>query len=345
MLQGKEDKGQNMKWRLLTLLALLIVLVSSASALEIKGSGEGYFMSEAHNAAGFQAEAWAYSVDGHLKGDPYAQADIDHAEASVKGYATTNNGYVESGTLSTNNITQSGIGTITNASINGSGTIGMDYLGSVNVNLSYQSALANSANVNSYVNTNLSLNQGKASVDSMARDESGNYARVVALAGPSAWIGTTQTLSIDPTSTSATMDLFGTNRDDQNAQNGQDPPPYLSAYSGSGNTLGTTSVQYTISKGHLNTDGVVGDALKGYIVPNIPSASSMKAFADNQHSVVNPDGSGKINFAQSNSAIFSANATSENLGASKWTLTIEHGEGELNATATQNAHDISSSIY
>ena len=114
----------------------------------------------------------------------------------------------------------------------------MDYLGSVDVNLSYQSATANSANVNSYVNTNLSLDQGKASVDSMARDESGNYARVVALAGPSAWIGTTQTVSIDPTSTSATMDIFGTSRDESGSNRMlRTQSPYLSAYSGSGNTL------------------------------------------------------------------------------------------------------------
>ncbi|MGA9097697.1 MAG: hypothetical protein WB392_02060 [Methanotrichaceae archaeon] len=334
-----------MKWSTLIKLILMYMLVSNASALEIKGTGEGYFLSEAHNTAGFQAEAWAYSVDGHLKGDPYAQADIDHAEASVKGFASTNKGYVESGTLSTNNITQSGIGTITNASINGSGTIGMDYLESVDVNLSYQSATANSANVNSYVDTNLSLDQGKASVDSYARDESGNYARVVALAGPSAWIGTTQTVSIDPTSTSATMDIFGTSRDSQGATDAQNPVPYLSAYSGSGNTHGNTSVQYTISRGYLNTEGVVGDATNGYIVPSSPSASSMKAYSDNQTSIVDPDGAGKINFAQDDAAAISSQAVSNTLGFSKWNFYFVHGEGNITGTATQDAFDTSAQIY
>lgn len=322
----------------------MFILVSNASALEIKGTGEGYFLSEARNAAGFQAEAWAYSVDGHLKADPYAQADTDHAEASVQGYADTDNGYVESGTLSTNNLTQKGIGTITNASINGSGTIGMDYLGSVDINLSYQSASANSANVNAYVNTNLSLDQGKAAIDSMARDASGNYARVVALAASSAWIGTTQTVSIDPTSTSATMDIFGTSRDDQKATDDQDPS-YVSAYAGSANALGNTTVQYTILKGYMNTEGVVGDVMNGYIVPSSPSASSMKAYADDQYSVVNPDGAGKINFAQDEAAAISSQAISNKLGYSKWNFYFVHGEGNITGTATQGESDISAQIY
>ena len=320
------------------------MLVSNASALEIKGTGEGYFLSEAHNTAGVQAEAWAYSVDGHLKGDPYAQADIDHAEASVKGFASTNKGYVECGHYR-QIISLKGDWQITNASINGSGTIGMDYLESVDVNLSYQSATANSANVNSYVDTNLSLDQGKASVDSYARDESGNYARVVALAGPSAWIGTTQTVSIDPTSTSATMDIFGTSRDSQGATDAQNPVPYLSAYSGSGNTHGNTSVQYTISRGYLNTEGVVGDATNGYIVPSSPSASSMKAYSDNQTSIVDPDGAGKINFAQDDAAAISSQAVSNTLGFSKWNFYFVHGEGNITGTATQDAFDTSAQIY
>ena len=338
-----------MRGLLLLSLALMVMLVSSASALEIDGTGEGYFVTEARNAAGFQAESWAYSVDGHIKADPFAQADADHAEASVQGFASTDNGHVESGTLSTNNLHQTGSGTITNASIFGSGTIGMDYLGSVDMNNSYQSASANSADVKAYVSTNLSLIEGKASVDSMAKDASGNYARVVALAGPSAWIGTTQTVGIDSTSTSETMDIFGTNRDGLKAMAGQDPPPYLSAYSGSGNALGNTSVQYTISKGYLNTTGVVQDDSGGYIVPRSPSETSMNAYADSQQSTVNSDESGKIKFAQNELAIVSSQAAIYALGSTKWTFTFEGAEGnvegELTANATQNGLDRTALIY
>ncbi|MFB3766392.1 MAG: hypothetical protein ACE14P_14255 [Methanotrichaceae archaeon] len=334
-----------MRWSLLLSLALLMILAPSAMALEIRGNGEGFFVSEAHNAAGFQAEAWVKSVNGdvHIKADPSAEAEADHAEASVKGFASIDNGYVESGTLSTNDLTQTGSGTITKASITGSGTIGMDYLDSVDMDKSHQSASVNSANVNAYVNTNLSLNEGKASIDSMARDETGNYARVVALGGPSAWIGATQTVSIDPTSTSAAMDIFGTNN--QEAHDVQDPPPYVSAYAASGNMLGNTSVQYTISQGHLNTDGVVWDALVGYIVPRIPSASSMYAYADSQQSKVNLEGAGngvgKINIAQSDIAAVSSQAAIYNMPdnmaeSSKLIFLFGNMEGELTGTATQN---------
>lgn len=331
-----------MRGNLLLSLALLIILVSSASAIEINGNGKGYFVAEARNAAGFQAEAWAYSEgDGHIEAEPFAQADTNHAEASVQGFATTNNGHIESGTLSTNDLHQSGIGAITNASISGSGTIGMNYLGSVDINNSYQSASASSANVNAYVNTNLSLDEGKASVDSMAKDASDNHAREAVLANNSAWIRTIQTVSIDPTSTSATMDIFGTSKDSPKAMDDLDPIPILSAYSGSGNTLGTTAIQYTISKGNLYTDGAILDTSKG----DSHLANPMKAYADNQQSIANPGISGKINFAQDDAAIISANATSKNQGSLNWMFTFVKGEGNITGTATQNAQGISALIY
>lgn len=334
-----------MRRGLLLQLVLLAALVSNATALEISGAGEGYFMSEAYNAAGIKAEAWAYTLNGNLQANPFAKADTYHAEASVQGSVTTDGGYAESGTSSTNDYHHSGIGAITNASIEGSGTIGMDYLGSVDLNRNYQNASADSSSVKAYVDTDLALVEGKASVDSMARDARGNYARVVATAQPSAWIGASQTVSIDSTSTTATMDVFGTYRDNPDMEDGQDVPPYVSAYAGSGNALGKTEVQYTVSKGQLYTDSIALDASNRYIVPERPSLSSMKAYACDQYSIVNPDGAGLINLAQDDLAIITARAFSEEKGSSRWTFRFVQGEGEITGTAVQDGKSRSALIY